>query len=390
MTSPTTKAAIPGKVTVSAKLKSKRSARIVSARFYANGKRITTDNRYPFKVKRRVKFDTRKLPSVKPTIRLSVVFKIRKSNGKLRTRTLKRNVRVKFFLNPTPSVGAKGIEQPQCTPSPAPEPTKFGYPLAFNDEFDCAPLNTAKWNTQRYDTLDGWTVNNPPLFRPHHTLEGAAYNPNNVAVANGALELKLEGPASPAASAEGYTRSTGMVNTKGKFNFKYGYVETRVWVSDCIGCWQTFWIMPENGTWPPEIDIFEFVNPESAQKRFPHSIVHWKPDGIEGDDQHQWAETIDGIKSQEWFTTYPAGKNVDYMGTGEWHTYGMLWTKDRADFFVDGKLGSTVLGESKLPQTPMYLIYQMAIGDPNKFPAGVAPEGSTLSVDYLRVFSSDT
>jgi beta-glucanase (GH16 family) len=79
------------------------------------------------------------------------------------------------------------------------------------------------------------------------------------------------------------------------------------------------------------------------------------------------------------------------MGTGEWHTYGMLWTKDRADFYVDGVLGTTVVGESKLPQSPMYLIYQMAIGDPNKFPgAGVAPDGSTLSVDYTRVFSFNT
>lgn len=390
VSSPSTKAAVPGKISVRAQLNARRSANIVSAKFYVNGKRITTDNRYPFKVKRGVKFDTRNLPSSKRTVRFSVVFKFRKSNGKLKKRTLKKNVRVKLLLNTNPSVGAQATPEPQLPPNP-PVPTAYGYPLAFSDDFTGSSVDTSRWNTQRYDALDGWTVNNPPLFRPFHELEGAAYNTNNVSVADGALNLKLNGPASPAAAAAGHTRSTGMVNSKGKFKFKYGYVETRVWVSDCIGCWPTFWIMPENNTWPPEIDIFEFVNPESAQKRFPHSIVHWKPDPPAGDDQHpDWFETIDGIKSQEWFTTYPVGKSVDYMGTGEWHTYGMLWKQDRVDFYVDGELGSSVVGASKLPQTPMYLIYQMAIGDPNKFPAGVAPDGSTLSVDYLRVFSANT
>lgn len=386
VSAPTTAPAVPGKVAVRAQLNAKRSAHIVSAKFYVNGKRVTTDKSYPFKVKRGVTFDTRNLPSTKPTVRLSVVFKIRKSNRKLSTRTLKRNVRINLLLNPAPSVGAKSTE----TPPPVPVPTKFGYPLALDENFAGSSLDPGKWNTQRYDQLDGWAANNPPLFRPFHTLEGAAYNTDNVSVADGALNLKLNGPASPAASAAGFTRSTGMVNSKGKFKFKYGYVETRAWVSDCIGCWPTFWIMPENNTWPPEIDIFEFVNPQNEQKRYPHAIVHWKPDGPEGDDQHKWTQVIDGAKSQEWFTTYPVGESGDYMGTGQWHTYGMLWEPNRVDFYVDGVLGTSVVGASKLPQTAMYLIYQMAIGDPNKFPAGVAPDGSTLSVDYLRVFSSNT
>lgn len=361
---------------MSAKLSAKRSARIKSAKFYVNGKKVTTDNRYPFKVKRGVKFDTRNLPTAKPTVRLSVVFKFRKANGKLKTRTLKRSVRVKFFLNSNPSVGAQAI--------PSPVPTAFGYPLAFSDEFDGASLNLGKWNTQRYDQLDGW--NTPPLSEPYNGLEGAAYATNNVSVANGALNLKLSNTKAPG-SADKYTRSTGMVNSKNKFSFKYGYVETRAWVSDCLGCWPTFWIMPDNNTWPPEIDIFEFINPSGAPKRFPHSIVHWKPDGPEGDNQHQWETSGSGVKAQEQFTTYPVGQNVDYMGEGQWHTYGMLWSENSVKFYVDGVLGTEVVGKTKLPQQAMYLIYQMAIGNSS---FGDPAEGSTLSVDYLRVFSFTT
>lgn len=396
VTSPTTKAALPGKVTVSAKLNAKRSARIVSAKFYVNGKRITTDNHYPFKVKRGVKFDTRNLSTAKPTVRLSVVFKIRKSNGKLKKRTLKRNVRIQFFLIPNPSVGAKATEVPQvpqCAPTATPELTKFGYPLAFSDEFDCAPLNTAKWNTQRFDSRNLYQGETGPFPRPFHGLEGAAYATANSTVSNGALNLTLSDTTAPGQlnnpDVPVQTRSTGMVNTKNKFAFKYGYVETRAWVSDCVGCWPTFWTMPENDDWPPEIDIFEFINPIGAQARYPHSIVHWAPDGPAGDSQppNEYFKSEPDDPPQEWFVTHPAGKTVDYMGAGEWHTYGMLWTSTSVKFYVDGVLGSEVVGATKLPQQAMYLIYQMAIGNSS---FGVPPAGSALTVDYVRVFSSNT
>jgi beta-glucanase (GH16 family) len=388
VSSPTVNPSVPGNIAVRAQLKAKRSAGIVSAAFYVNGKRVTTDKRFPFKVKDGVKFDTRSLPAAVPLVRLSVVFKIRKSSGKLSTRTLKRTVRINYFVNPAPSVGAKGITPP---PDP-PVPTAFGYPLAFSDEFDGTSLNTSKWSRQRYDRLNLWTTN--PLSHPYNGVEGAAYGIPNVTVADGALNLKLLNSKASGSDPE-YTRSTGMVNSMNKFSFKYGYVETRVWVSDCIGCWPTFWIMPANNTWPPEIDIFEFVNPANEPKRFPHSIVHWKPDGAEGDTQHDHFESIDndlsdGDMSQEWFITRPVGDEADYMGEGQWHTYGMLWTPTSVKFYVDGELGSEVVGETKLPQQPMYLIYQMAIGDPSQGPFGVAPAGSTLSVDYLHVFSANT
>jgi beta-glucanase (GH16 family) len=67
----------------------------------------------------------------------------------------------------------------------------------------------------------------------------------------------------------------------------------------------------------------------------------------------------------------------------------MLWTPDYAEIYFDGKPGARVTGASKLPQEPMYLIYQMAIekyfdGQPS--PAA----GSTMKIDYLRVYSNDT
>ena len=472
VTSPTTKAAVPGKVTVSAKLNAKRSARIVSAKFYANGKRITTDNRYPFKVKRGVKFDTRDLPTANPTVRLTVTFKILKSNGKLKTRTLKRNVRIQIPTNGNPTVGAKGTTSPSvpkadttdpvvtitapldgstttatstvlhflatddsgispncnamegatipltlganvvtvtctdgagnastdsssvtrtCLASSAPSSTMHGYPLAFSDQFDCPTLNDANWNTQRVDRIGGATTD--PLSNPYNGIEGAAYATSNVSVSDGALSLKLSDTKAPG-SASYYTRSTGMVNTKDKFKFKYGYIESRAMVPDCNGCWPAFWIMPDDNSWPPEIDIFEYINFTGYQKKYPHTVFHWAPDGPEND-----AQSFNGVPyehvisnppghpemSEERYVVRPAGDSGDY--TNQWHTYGLHWTPTYVEIYLDGQLSGRVDGASKIPQKAMYPIFQMAIGKPEN---GVPAAGNTLKVDYLHVYSSDT
>ena len=47
-----------------------------------------------------------------------------------------------------------------------------------------------------------------------------------------------------------------------KTTFKQGYFETRVKMPRRAGCGSrpAFWYLPETPGWPPEVDIFEFVN----------------------------------------------------------------------------------------------------------------------------------
>lgn len=382
VSAPTTAPVAFGKVPVRASLTSKKSVKVRVVRFYVNGKLVTTDRRTPFKIKSGVKFDTRKLPKSKPYLDLSVKYEQVKKNGKIAKKTLRKRIRVSFLG--TGNVYAKGVSS-----SPP-----FGYPLAYSDEFNGTELDTEIWNDQRLDSLDEAVPGSAALSRPFNNAEGAAYGPDNVTVGGGTLNLKLLDTPAPHPSATGYDRSTGMVNSKNNFSFKYGYVETRAWVPECEGCWPTFWILPAaDGVWPPEIDIFEFINVVGYRKKIPHSVFHWKSDGVGETDTQGFeyqirpnaANPLD--KAQEWFVTRPAGWDGNFMG--QWHTYGMLWTPEYVEIYFDGKLGARVTGAAKLPQEPMYLIYQMAIekyfvGEPS--PAA----GSTMKVDYLRVFSRDT
>lgn len=361
VSAPTTAPSIPGKVAVSASLNSSRSEKVRVARFYVNNILVTTDRRYPFKVKRGVTFDTRQLPAAKPYLRLAVKYDQRRKSGKIAKMTLKKSIRVAFLITPDPNVNAQST-------GPPPVPTKFGYPLAFSDDFGGAALSTERWNTQRSD----------PGYAPGHVyndLEGAGYLTSNVSVSGDVLSLKTS--LTPAA---GESTSTGMVNTRGKFSFKYGYIETRALVPKCSGCWPAFWILPYTPqfAWPPEIDIYEYV--DSSKFPYPYSTLHWIPDNVsEGDDHPDHHASA----LEEYFNTTPGGKVNDF--TGGWHTYGMLWTKNYVEFYLDGELGSRVDGETKIPQQAMYPIFVLSAGDHATYGT---PAGSTMKVDYMRVFTT--
>ena len=48
-----------------------------------------------------------------------------------------------------------------------------------------------------------------------------------------------------------------MLSSYGKFSFRYGYAQIVAKLPVGKGLWSAFWMEPENGSWPPEIDIME-------------------------------------------------------------------------------------------------------------------------------------
>lgn len=376
----------PAKVAIAATLKTPRGAKIKRARFYVNGKLVTTDKRTPFAIKKGVRFDARKLPARKPFVTILVSYEQTLRSGKIAKKSLKKRVRLSFKSG---DVGAKG--EP-------PLPPWTGYRLVLNEDFGGDSLNTSVWNDQRLDSIDEEDLETPAMSRPFNFAEGAAYNPDNVTVGDGALKLNVSDDQAPDPSAGDLTRSTGMVNSNKKFSFKYGYVETRAWVPECGGCWPSFWMMPAtDDNWPPEIDIFEFFQFSIYSRTYPHTVFHWAPDGTEGDNQFFEHYNTDDApvpspKPQEYGVTHPAGEGGNFLNS--WHTYGLLWTHDYVEVYIDGKLGTRVNGASKLPQEPMYLIYMMAIcridGNQCEADTGTPPAGSAMKIDYLRVYSNNT
>ena len=167
-----------------------------------------------------------------------------------------------------------------------------------------------------------------------------------------------------------YYTSARMV-TKGKFDFKYGYVEANIALPRGNGIWPAFWMLGNNIDsvgWPScgEIDILEAVNKENKI----YSTCHWNANG--GHAQY--------------------GKNSEYFDITQFHIYQLWWDSEHIKAGVDGKVFYDILikdgtgGTSSL-HNRFYLLLNVAVGgswpgyniDDTQFP-------NEMKVDYIRVY----
>lgn len=237
-----------------------------------------------------------------------------------------------------------------------------GWNLVFNDEFDGTTLDQTKWN---YNYTWGRTHNHR-----------AYMDEKQVTVSDGKLKITAidqRHPNAPAGTNQwadqfGYMSfdyTSGAVNTNGKFNFRYGYIEGRFKMSG-TGTWPAFWTLNGTGEWPPEIDILEVPHARTNHHYYYHYGPDWQNEASFG-GQHNGVDKSAGF-----------------------HTYGVEWGPDYMNFYFDGQRISTNTGRSVCTQgNNMYLIINLAVGgwsgDPK--PTDVFP--SVYECDWVRVWERD-
>ncbi|MBJ7457946.1 MAG: family 16 glycosylhydrolase [Thermoleophilaceae bacterium] len=350
LASPANNKTVKKKVKFSALLEKNLQRRAWGIEFWVDGDRVGTDRKPPYSLN----VDTRKLTNGQHTFRVSLLVKSKSGKGPDR--------KVCEFLRAVyVNVKNKGVRtvanKKLALPGPIADLKKQNYQLKFRDEFNGTALDRTKWNDQR----DDWIIGG----QPYNDREGAFYRSENTTVSKGSLNLtvKEELAGDPRYVPASFPRTTGMVNTDKRFGFKYGYIEARVRVPSCLGCWPVFWTLPTINTWPPEVDMFEFIDTAAAERR-PFVASHWRD--------------ATGLQSELYYYTTPCGTTTDY--TDSWHTYGFLWTGDKIQPFLDGVPGPVLTGAA-VPQVPMYLI--LALSTVNTL---ATPNGSQMRTDYVRVW----
>lgn len=254
------------------------------------------------------------------------------------------------------------------SPSPAPAPTcqsGYGgtypacYPLPLGiagswnlimqDEFSGSSLN-AMWSTQRGPS---YSYGNPY----NASIEDAWYLANNPKVQDGKLVLTLNQGAT-----NGYPYSSGMVQNGRSWTYKYGYIEARVKVPGNIGVWPAFWTLPApvDSTWPPEIDVFEFGLQSQTRPSFNY---HY------GTSPNNYQRGLEMYGSS----------NVDY--SQDYHTYGMLWTAQKIQVYIDGQAGPSYTNMANITNMNQYTIFNLALKK-----GYTVPSGTAMYVDYIRVW----
>ena len=176
------------------------------------------------------------------------------------------------------------------------------------------------------------------------------------------------------------------LKSQGLFSFQYGRIEARMMLPESQGMWPAFWLLGNNITtvsWPAcgEADIMEHI--DGAVPPSPNLGVDWIAGSVHGGTTSTHA---DG--SQQY---HPAG-----FSAAAWHTYGMIWTKNQVQFYVDDPANiyatfnsSNFNGAWPFDQGPMFIILNLAVGgdwpgSPNTTTVFPGP----MLVDYVRIYTN--
>ncbi len=76
-----------------------------------------------------------------------------------------------------------------------------------------------------------------------------------------------------------------MINTYGTFSQTYGYFEIDAKVPSGQGLWPAFWMLPQSGNWPPEIDVLELLGHDPSTY---YVGAHWS--GADGSHKYDTTE----------------------------------------------------------------------------------------------------
>jgi len=245
--------------------------------------------------------------------------------------------------------------------------------LVWADEFDVdgAP-NPENWNFELGDGtaqgIPGWGNNE---------LQYYTDRPENVKVENGFLVITARQE-----DFEGSDYTSARLTTQNKFDQRYGRFEARIKVPYGKGYWPAFWLLGNDcdvNPWPAcgEIDIMENV----------------------GDEPTTVFGTVHG-------PNYNAGNSIskelvldDNRFDNEFHVFGVEWSPNKINFYVDEQLYFTMTPEVVDDETEgegiwifndraFYMILNVAVGgnlpgNPNA--ETVFPQ--SMVVDYVRVYN---
>jgi len=233
--------------------------------------------------------------------------------------------------------------------------------MVWSDEFDSGSMpSPEKWGYEE------------GLIRNNELQYYTKTRPENASISGGSLVITGRRE-----DYRGSRYTSASLNTAGKFEFTYGKVEVRAKIPTGRGTWPAVWLLGDTSkiAWPRcgEIDIMENVGFDPSKLHF---TVHTGAfNGAAGTQK-----TTAVVRDRPW---------------ADFHRYGLIWTHERIEFFLDGEKISEFANDGQgidhWPfDAPEYLILNLALGgdwggtkgvDDTIFPA-------EFKVDYVRIWQS--
>jgi beta-glucanase (GH16 family) len=232
---------------------------------------------------------------------------------------------------------------------PQPNGVSGNWHLVFSDEFNGNSLDLSKWQPSWFGTDP--TQVTPPV----NDSEESCYDPGQVSVSNGELDLRAIAGPCLASNGVTYPYRSGLISSNGKFSFTYGTFEARIWTPAGDGVWPAFWSDGQN--WPDdgEIDVLEAYGTDDSEFHY-----HYPGGG-------------------------PGGGVLVPGATAGWHTYAVDWEPGQITWYYDGQqvwslTNADLTPGSVITSSAQYLIVNLGLN------AGTSTVPATMRVDYVRVW----
>ncbi len=267
------------------------------------------------------------------------------------------------------------------TPGPPQTANDGSMVLVFADEFDSGTAPSVAWwtvETGYGPNNDGWGNNEWQLYTD---------SSDNVRVENGNLVLTAKCLIPPCGSRDG-TITSGKINSKGKFDFRFGRVVARIKPPVGNSVWPAFWSLGSSYPevpWPQCGELnFMKMHTFNSNDRTTHTTMHWCDESIQAPEACGFPA---GWVSDSQHETFPGSLGDDF------HTWEVDWNADRVVGSMDGVpyFHRTISpGTMEEFLSEFFLILNVAVGGTlgsgNQPPDSNETFSQEMLVDFVRVY----
>jgi hypothetical protein len=252
------------------------------------------------------------------------------------------------------------------------DPAAQGWRLSFEENFDSLDVSDgtmSRWQSQFLWQRRRIAENGEAQLYADPNFAGTAGAPlglNPFAVEGGILAISAS-EADPSLQAKlgdtGARYISGLLTTAHSFQQMYGYFEIRARLPAGRGLWPAFWLLPPDGTWPPEIDIFEMFGQ---------------------DPQTIYVSTHSAESGEHKATT----RSIRVDSTVDrFHSFGLRWTPEQLTWFYDDCQIAAMRTPADLHRQ-MYMVLNLAVGGTwATYPDRLTRFPAALMVDYVRAYA---
>jgi beta-glucanase (GH16 family) len=329
-----------------------------------------------------------------------------------------RSVAIIFFSFAVVSCGSGSGKPTVSSPNGAAE----GSPelrLVFEDDFG-GPIGAASRNSGAALPASNWRVETGygsdddgdgiPDGWGNDEWQNYTNSTDNLYLENGALVISAQCSTGDSCSNVGVNKRTGAItsariNTKEKFNVRYGSVSARIKMPSGVGTWPAFWMLGadiDDLRWPDagEIDIVE-MHYKYSDNKTTHFTTHWSgPNYAEG-TAPPCSARIPGVNVGEEQHCYTATKKFDTPLTDDFHVFELVWNENS----ITGKIDDVTYYTLGIDPATMeeflkdyFMILNVAVGGtlggtPSASMDWSNPDQTNMLVDWVRVYDraqSDT